>query len=267
MLLYRKSTLTVLLALIFFSFFGTLTASAWMFPKNYDWRYRVISNLLSPRDNPSHYWMAAGGLALTALLMLPFAGYLRRHLGVIAPRTANIGAGTFTAGIIALICACFVVPQHTHDVLGVRRLHEFLGRSAAGFLAMGMLCSCWCAWKGRGRNRFAAQLFWIWSLVTLLPLVGIFFSESLLLLTRLEPSWATRIHSALRHSVFWHLGFWEWTGAVAVFLFLCAAVFLTPRRATLPYVDPFDRAVTRLYDETGGVIEAHEHAGDFKEFV
>ena len=68
MLLYRKSTLAVLLALIFFSFFGMLTASAWMFPQNYDWRYRVISNLLSPRDNPSHYWMAAGGLALTGLL-------------------------------------------------------------------------------------------------------------------------------------------------------------------------------------------------------
>jgi len=79
----------------------------------------------------------------------------------------------------------------------------------------------------------------IWSLVTLLPLVGILFSESLLLLTRLEPSWATPIRSALRHSVFWHLSFWEWTGAVAVFLFLCAAVFLTPRRETLPYVDPF----------------------------
>ena len=203
---------------------------------------------------------------MTGLLMLPFAGYLRRHLGVIAPRTANIGAGTFTAGIIALICACFVVPQHTHDVLGVRRLHELLGRSAAGFLAMGMLCSCWCAWKGRGRNRFAAQLFWIWSLVTLLPLVGIFFSESLLLLTRLEPSWATPIHSALRHSVFWHLGFWEWTGAVAVFLFLCAAVFLTPRRATLPYVDPFDCAVTSLYDNAGNVIETHKHRGDFKEW-
>jgi hypothetical protein len=83
-MLYRKSTLAVLLVLIFFSFFGTLSASAWMFPQDYDWRYRVISNLLSPRDNPSHYWMAASGLALTGLLMLPFAAYLRRHLG--APR-------------------------------------------------------------------------------------------------------------------------------------------------------------------------------------
>ena len=239
-MLYRKSTLAVLLALIFFSFFGTLTASAWMFPRNYDWRYRVISNLLSPRDNPSHYWLAASGLALTGLLMLPFAGYLQRHLGVITPRVAKISAGTFAAGIIAVIRACFVVPQHTHGVLGVRRLHELLGRSAAVFLAMGMLCGCWCAWKGR--TLFATQLFWVWSFVTLLPLAGIFFSESLLLLTRLKPSWAMPIRSALRHSVFWHLGFWEWTGAVAVFVFLWAAVFLTPRRATLAYVDPFDCA-------------------------
>src|SRR5205823_14438293 len=116
-----------------------------------------------------------------------------------------------------------------------------------------MFCSCWSAWKCRGRNRFAAQLFWIWSLVTLSPLVGIFFSESLLLLTRLEPSWATPIHSALRHSVLWHLGFWEWTGAVAAFLFLCAAVFVMPRRATLPHVDPLDCAVTRRDDKASNV--------------
>src|SRR5436189_6013651 len=129
MLLYRKSTLAVLLALIFFSFFGTLTASAWMFPKNYDWRYRVISNLLSPRDNPSHYWMAASGLALTGLLMLPFAGYLRRHLGVIAPRTGNIGAGTFTAGGFCRGFGWFVVPRDVHEGLGVCWRHVVVAGS------------------------------------------------------------------------------------------------------------------------------------------
>jgi hypothetical protein len=71
--------------------------------------------------------------------MLPFAGYLQLHLGVIAPRAANISAGTFTAGIIALIWACFIVPQHTHDVLGVRRVHEPLGRSAAGDPRVGVM--------------------------------------------------------------------------------------------------------------------------------
>jgi hypothetical protein len=240
---YRKSTLAALLALIFLSFFGTLTVNARLFPQNYDWRYRVISNLLSPRDNPNHYWLAASGLVLTGLLMLPFAGYLHRYLAVIAPRAATISAGTFAAGIVALICACFVVPQHMHKVLGVRRLHELLGRSAAGFLATGMLSACWCAWKGR--SLFESRLFWVWSSVTLLPLVGIFVSESLLVLTRLKLSWAIPIRSALRHSVFWHLGFWEWTGAVAVFVFLSAAVFLTPPRLKLSYVDSLDRDATR----------------------
>src|SRR5260370_37429327 len=114
-MLYRKSSLAAVLALIFFSFVATWTASACMSPQNYDWRYRVISNLLSPRDNPSHYWMAASGLALTGFLMLPFARYLQRHLGVIAPRAANVSAGTFTAGLAARLCLPPVVsPEHPH---------------------------------------------------------------------------------------------------------------------------------------------------------
>lgn len=236
-MLYRKSVLAALLAFIFLSFFGTLGVSAWTFPQNYDWRYRVISNLLSPRDNPCHYWLPACGIAFTAVFMLPFAGYLRRNLEIASPRAARVTGEAFAAGVIALLCTCFVVPQHLHDVLGIRRLHEFLARSAAGFIAIGMLTACWCAWKIRGRSLFGARLFWTWSFVTLFPLAGIFFSESLLLLTRLKPSWAMPVRSMLRHSVFWHLGFWEWTGAAAVFVFLCAAVFLTTTRTALPYAD------------------------------
>ncbi len=230
---YRRSTMVVLLTLIFLSFFGTLSLSAWMFPDNYDWRYRVISSLLSPRDNPRHYWLAASGLALTAVLMLPFAEHLRRHLQSIAPRMAKMSAAAFTVGIVALISACFVVPQHVHETFGIRRLHELLGRTAAGCFAVAMLCGCLCAWYGRAQNSTAATVFWIWSLVTLLPLIGLFGSETLLLLTRLEPSRAGPIRNALRHSVFWHLGFWEWTGAVAIFAFLCAAVFLMPAQANV----------------------------------
>jgi hypothetical protein len=232
-MLYRKSVLTVLLVLIFLAFFGTLGLSARMFPENYDWRYRVISNLLSPRDNPGHYCLPACGIILAAVLMLPFAGYLHRNLQSASPRTAHVSAGAFTAGIVALICACFVVPQHVHNVLGLRRLHEFIARSAAAFLAIGMLAACWCAWKGFRKNVLERRLFWTWSLVTLLPLTGIFVSESLLILARLKPAWAIPIRNALRHSVFWHLGFWEWSGSAAVFVFLCAAVFLTPSQAKL----------------------------------
>jgi hypothetical protein len=226
--LYRKPVLSALLALIFLAFFGTLGLSASMFPKNYDWRYRVISNLLSPRDNPGHYWLPACGIIVAAMVMLPFAGYLRRNLEISSPRAARVSAGAFIAGVITLMGACLVVPQHVHDVLGIRRLHEFIARLAAGFIAVGMLTACWCAWKGFRKNLLQGRLFCTWSLVTLLPLTGIFFSECLLVLTRLEPAWATPIRNALRHSVFWHLGFWEWSGSAAVFVFLCAAVFLIP---------------------------------------
>ncbi len=230
--LYRRAVLIALLALIFLAFFGTLVLSARMFPQNYDWRYRVISNLLSPRDNPSHHWLPACGIMVAAVLMLPFAEYLHRNLEIASPRAARVSAGALIAGIVTLICACLVVPQHAHDVFGIRRLHEFIARSAAGFIAIGMLAACWCAWTGFRKNLLPARLFWTWSLVTLLSLGGMLLSESLLLLTRLKPNWAVPIHSVLRHSVFWHLGFWEWLGSAAIFVFLCAAVLLTPSRAT-----------------------------------
>src|SRR5438046_6078423 len=178
---YRRSTMVVLLTLIFLSFFGTLSLSAWMFPDNYDWRYRVISSLLSPRDNPRHYWLAASGLALTGVLMLLFAEHLRRHLQSIAPRMAKMSAAAFTIGIVALISACFVVPQHVHETFGIRRLHELLGRTAAGCFAAAMLCGCLCAWHGRAQK---PTLFCIWSFVTLLPLIRLFGTDASFVATR-----------------------------------------------------------------------------------
>ena len=200
-----------------------------MLPESYDWRHRVISSLLSPRDNPDHYWLAAAGMGLSAVLMLPLVEYLRRYLKTIAPRIAKVSAGAFKLGIIALICASFVVPHYADSKFKIEELHEFLGRSAAGLLAIGMLCACWCTWKGRAQLPFA--LSWVWSVVTLLPLTGVFVSKALLVLTHVEPSWAAPIRDALRDSVFWHLGFWEWTGAAGIFVFLCATVFLTPAQA------------------------------------
>src|SRR5262245_66325118 len=110
-MLYRKPVLAMFLGLIFVSFFGTLALSAAMFPENYDWRYRVISNLLSPRDNPNHYWLPACGMSVAALLMLPLAEYLRRHLEIASPRAALLTSWDFVAGDVVLICACLVVPQ------------------------------------------------------------------------------------------------------------------------------------------------------------
>ena len=224
---HRRSGLVVLLCFILISFFGILGLSASMFPHGYDWRYRVISNLLSPRDNPQYYQLAACGLVLTGLLMIPFAIHLNQQLAPVSKLGARIAAGLFLLGVIALIADCSIVPQHAHATLGIRRFHELLARSAAGFIALSMLISCWCAWKGRSRI-FPQSLFWIWAAVTVLPLAGVLCSKALLTLAQFDPALSQPIRRFFRHSVFWHLGFWEWIGAAAIFVFLCGATFLLP---------------------------------------
>lgn len=220
-----------LLLLLLGAFFGSLALGAQFFPQPYDWRYRVISNLLSPRDNPYGYWIPAAGITLTGLLLLPFAGFLGRSLAAVSRLVARFSQGALIAGSVCLICAGFVVPQHTHPVLGFTRLHEILARSAAAGFALTMLGSCWCAWqmqRHRAARSGSAALLAVWSAVTLLPLAGIFLSESLLLIGHLHVTGAARLKEILRHTIWWHLGFWEWTGAVAFYLFLAAAVFLLP---------------------------------------
>src|SRR5260370_14168825 len=104
----RRSGLVILLCLIVISFFGVLAFSTSMFPKGYDWRYRI------------------------------------------------------------------------------RRFHEFLARSSAGFLGIGRFGGWLCAWKGNGRP-LARSLFLIWSAVTVLPLPGRICSETFTLVSVLVP--------------------------------------------------------------------------------
>lgn len=227
-MLYRKSVLTVLLVLISFSFFGTLGLSVRIFPDEYDWRTRVISNLLSPRDNPSHYWLPAWGIALTMFLMLPFAAYLQRNLEIVSRLGARFVSGTFALGCVLVICACFVAPQHMREMSVLPRLHEFLARFGVGFLVIGMFAATWYAWKGFRKNLIGARLAWAWALIVLLPLAAIFIAQGLLLFAEWNFSFALPIRAALKNSVFWHLAFWEWAGSSIIFVFLSAAVILTP---------------------------------------
>jgi len=159
--------------------------------------------------------------------MLPFAGYLRRQLGMIAPKMAAVCSGSFLAGIVAFDLRCFVVPHTLTTSCGFGDCMSCSG-SAAVFLALARLAVL-VRWKGRYKSRGASRLFWIWSASTTSRHWRAFSAaEALLILTRLEQLGWQPSTLRLRHSIFWHLGFFEWTGAVAVFAFLCAAVFLLP---------------------------------------
>ncbi|HEV7404764.1 MAG TPA: hypothetical protein VGO11_17615 [Chthoniobacteraceae bacterium] len=225
----RQALLRGFLPLILLSYFGTLGLAALLFPAPYDWRYRVVSNLLSPRDDPHWYRIPSIGIAVAGVLMLPLAAYLEARLRPVAPRWARLARGLLSGGIVLLILAALVVPQHVRPVLGLPRLHEMLSRTSAICFGLGMLACCVCAWCDRKRARILdPRLLPAWCALSLLPIAGILVSEALLFAVRLFPVWGAPVKASLRHSVVWHLGFWEWIGSAAVFAFLVIATWYLP---------------------------------------
>lgn len=236
--LSRRAVLHVFLPLILLSYFGTLAVAALLFPEPYDWRYRVVSNLLSPRDDPRWYRIPSIGIAMAGVLMLPLAAYLEARLRPAALHWARFARWMLSSGTVLLILAALVVPQHVHLVLGLRRLHEALSRTSAICFGFGMLACCVCAWRDRaGARTLDARLLPAWCALTVLPIMGILVSEALLLAVRVFPGWGAPVKQSLRHSVLWHLGFWEWTGSAAVFVFLVLSVCWLPASPPLAPAD------------------------------
>jgi hypothetical protein len=225
--LARRVVLFALLPLIWFSYFGTLTIAAWFSPETYDWRRKAISKLLYPRDDPEFHSIASLGIALTGLMMIPFAGYIRRRLRSVSATTTDIGISAFGLGAICLILAGLIVSHPYQETSTYPRLHEMLARGSALALGVSMLVLWASALKGylasSGKTSRWRWLLISWSLVTL-PAI---FVIVLRLVAHLRLEWSNPIYRLLQNPRVWHLGFWEWIGSAAVFLFLlCSALFL-----------------------------------------
>ncbi|HJU12458.1 MAG TPA: DUF998 domain-containing protein [Candidatus Binataceae bacterium] len=223
-ILTRRFLLLVWLPLIAFVYFGTLIIAARLSPHAYNWRRMAISKLLYPGYDPKLHYVASLGLALTGLLMLPLAGYIRRRLRKIAPIIVDIGAFALALGAIGLILAGLIVSHPLHGTSAFPWLHEILARSAALALGAGIIAFWVCAAKGfsNGTSEWRWLLF-CWSLVTLPALLVIV----LRIVAAAHLGWSNPLYHKLESRTLWHLGFWEWLGSVAVFFFLLsAAVFL-----------------------------------------
>jgi hypothetical protein len=231
--LARKTLLLVVVPLIFLSYFGTLALAIFRFPESYDWRSTVISHLISPRNNPEFHTVPAVGVAITGLLMIPFAGYIQRRLHAASPLGAKIGSFAFGIGAILLILAGLIASPAHHGAFGVPRLHEMCARSAALGIGIGLFSFCVCALKGyflsaKGKNLYPRRLLVAWVLLTLVPILGAILSECLVLTMRAHFSWTEPIAPFLKNAPFWHLAFWEWIGSAVVFLFLLSSAFFLP---------------------------------------
>ena len=121
--LTRRTLLFVLIPLIFLSYFGTLASAIFFSPIAYDWRYSVISHLISPRNNPEFHTVPSLGIAITGLLIIPFAGYINRRLRVLSRLGANIGTVAFANGAILLALAGLIVSQGHTRTSSLPKLH------------------------------------------------------------------------------------------------------------------------------------------------
>ncbi len=228
----RTTLLTRLLPLSFASAFGTIIVAVFCFPAGFDWRVRVISNLISPRYNPQGCWLPSLGIMGAMLLVLPFAGYVAQRLQAIAPRLARPAGLAFASGFVLMLLS--VAVQLVQPVIGLRWLHEFLARASVGVFVAGMLCCCACALKDRlrcfgGRGVLPVMLASFWVSLTLLPIGCLAGIGALILLGQQGgQAWADDFRHSFRHTMLWQLAFWEWIGAAVAFLFLTGSVLLLP---------------------------------------
>jgi hypothetical protein len=233
----RTTLLTRLLPLSLAFFCVTVGIGILLFPGPYDWRTRVISHVISPRHNPEGYWVPALGLAVAALLALPFAGYVERRLRPITPRLARWARVAFALGF--LLVWSIVVPQYTEPVPGLRRLHETLARVSAACTSFGVVCCCLCALRDRlacfgGRQLLHRGLALCWTSCTLVPVICGVLIGAVVIGRKVDHPWAGYVCGLLQSTMLWQLAFWEWVGVVILFAFLFLSVLWLPAQAGSP---------------------------------
>jgi hypothetical protein len=235
--------LTIFLPFSIASFFGTVIVAAFFFPVPYDWSVRAMSNLASPRDNPSAFWLPCLGLAASAVLAMPFAGYVEQRLRGITPRLARAAGVAFALACVLLLFTG-LVPQMAHPAVGWERMHEIFARGSAAAFFTGMLCCCICAFRDRfrifgGRRSLGATLSYYWRWATLLPVGCVAIIGALQFLGhQADQAWAEQVRQSFRHTVLWHVAFWEWIGSVIVFMFMVVTVLLLPEGIKAPAALP-----------------------------
>jgi len=166
--LSRRTMLFVVIPLIIIFSFGSLALVVALLPQAYDWRVMSISQLLYPRVNPEHHFIPAVRLAVTGILLLPFAGYVGHRLGFNS-RVVRGGAAFFVGGAICLILASLINSHPLHGRATIPKLHEVLGRAAGVGLAVGILLfEFYALWQRYrvGSDLLSCRLVFWWSLIT-----------------------------------------------------------------------------------------------------
>lgn len=203
-------------------FFGSLVLAATFFPHGYDWRYMVISSLASPRDNPHAYGIACLGLAVSGLLLIPFAFFLQKRLGPFAPRLTASAGKLFLLGAICLTLSALIVPGH-YRILGIGRSHEHLAQISSVAFCLSLILYLGAILR---LPQSLALLRFLASVVVILPVTALIVSRLSLCLAYEFTS--LTVYHAVKISLWSSLALWEWVGAICIFFFLTLTTLTWP---------------------------------------
>jgi hypothetical protein len=194
------------------AFFGSLTWAAASFPAGYDWRYNVMSSLATPRENPTAYRIAAGGLAASGILLSLLGLCIRSSLQTFSPsRWTNVACGCFVLGGLLIMSSALITPGH-HAFLGLGKAHAKFAQAGTFSFDLGMALTL-PALLALPASRYRVRIVSV--LLVLVPMTSYLLSRILLPCLADPDSLNRATHPPLMGS----LAFWEWTGSVTVCLY------------------------------------------------
>jgi hypothetical protein len=213
--LSRRTLLAVILPAVFVSYFVTLILAIVLSPGPHDWYATTISKLAFHAKRHGQHddgWMASDGLALTGVLIAPFAGYIGRRFHSTAREVSRFGAGCFRAGALGSVLSGVLAYRMDSVVPG---LHTLLARFCALTLSLALFSFWFCAARAGLRRAtdehvHRRRLFLCWT-----ALIAVGPAAALL----------SAINSGRHHSL---AGLYEWLASAAAFLFLLAGAALLP---------------------------------------
>jgi hypothetical protein len=203
--------LVFLIALAVF-FFGSLIFAAESFPGGYDWRYRVMSSLADPKENPKAYHTAAVGMGIGGVCLSLLGLCIRTTLQrVAASKWTNIAALFFVLAGALITVSALITPGH-QALWGLQKAHAKFAQAGTFSFDLGMaltLPALLALPASKNWVRVAAVV------LVLLP-VTFYLAARILLPSLVDPN---SIEPGALPPLLGSLAFWEWIGAVTVYLY------------------------------------------------
>lgn len=209
--------------------FAGIGLSWYFFPGPFDWRYRVISSLISQVDNPGGNRYFCLSLALTMIMLIPVAGFFRRGLESVAPGIVGFSYHSILLGFVGSSIVALERLFFRNISSGIRSFHEYLALTSFTGLFLGVIWFWWSAVQSHCiRKRLPTSTAQAIFAASALPVIGMASSQAYLFFNRRELGWVGPHWAKLGIPLYLSFAFWEWLACLSIFFYLYATLALTP---------------------------------------